>query len=246
MQSSNSDSPRLSQAALSRSHFLRLAAGALFPFVGWRLPAAAAPNPELAQNSDASATNEAAALGRMGAILVSEFGSVKIHSYLSPADGFQVNTQMIEGPKATPAALRRRSRVIRSDAREACRSHHSLPAHTDHWAGLQVLTERFPNARVFALDGSPTRFAPVAQRGSMASAELTAISRRRRSPKDHSGSMGSPTTSSGSSTGPLGIPTIRDRVIRDNGTGIPPEVREKIFNPFTIIEFTHKLTHLSH
>jgi glyoxylase-like metal-dependent hydrolase (beta-lactamase superfamily II) len=27
-------------------------------------------------------------------------------------------------------------------------------AHTDHWGGLQVLTERFPNARVFALDGT--------------------------------------------------------------------------------------------
>jgi glyoxylase-like metal-dependent hydrolase (beta-lactamase superfamily II) len=26
-------------------------------------------------------------------------------------------------------------------------------AHTDHWGGLQVLTERFPGARVFALDG---------------------------------------------------------------------------------------------
>jgi glyoxylase-like metal-dependent hydrolase (beta-lactamase superfamily II) len=26
-------------------------------------------------------------------------------------------------------------------------------AHTDHWGGLQVLTERFPAARVFALDG---------------------------------------------------------------------------------------------
>src|SRR5258708_22174635 len=25
--------------------------------------------------------------------------------------------------------------------------------HPDHWAGLQVLTERFPDARVFALDG---------------------------------------------------------------------------------------------
>jgi len=40
MQSTYFGSPRLSQAALSRSHFLRLAAGALFPFVGWRLPAA--------------------------------------------------------------------------------------------------------------------------------------------------------------------------------------------------------------
>jgi metal-dependent hydrolase (beta-lactamase superfamily II) len=26
-------------------------------------------------------------------------------------------------------------------------------AHTDHWSGLQVLTERFPDAGVFALDG---------------------------------------------------------------------------------------------
>jgi glyoxylase-like metal-dependent hydrolase (beta-lactamase superfamily II) len=26
-------------------------------------------------------------------------------------------------------------------------------AHTDHWSGLQVLTERFSDARVFALDG---------------------------------------------------------------------------------------------
>ena len=33
---------RLSKAALSRSRFLRLAAGALLPFVGLRLPAAAA------------------------------------------------------------------------------------------------------------------------------------------------------------------------------------------------------------
>ena len=100
MQSSNSGSQRLSQAALSRSRFLRLAAGVLLPFVGWRLSAAAAPNPELAQNSNAPGTKNAAAPGRMGAIVVSEFGPVKIHTYLSPADGLQVNTQMIEGPSA--------------------------------------------------------------------------------------------------------------------------------------------------
>src|SRR5438876_6930074 len=98
MPSSNSGFQRLSQAALSRSRFLRLAAGALLPFVGLRLSAAAAPNAELAQNSGAPGTKDAE--GRMGAILVSQFGPVKIHSYLSPADGFQVNTQMIEGPTA--------------------------------------------------------------------------------------------------------------------------------------------------
>jgi hypothetical protein len=42
--SSNSGFQRLSQAALSRSRFLRLAAGPLLPFVGLRLSAAAAPN----------------------------------------------------------------------------------------------------------------------------------------------------------------------------------------------------------
>src|SRR5258707_1513570 len=98
MLSSSSGFQRLSQAALSRSRFLRLAAGALLPFVGLRLSAAAAPNPELAENTGAPGTKDAE--GRMGAILVSQFGPVKIHSYLSPADGLQANTQMIDGPTA--------------------------------------------------------------------------------------------------------------------------------------------------
>jgi glyoxylase-like metal-dependent hydrolase (beta-lactamase superfamily II) len=146
------------QAALSRSRFLRLAAGALLPFVGLRLSAAAAPNAELAQNSGAPGTKDAE--GRMGAILVSQFGPVKIHSYLSPADGFQVNTQMIEGPTAVvifdgqlllPYADEAASYVqtLGKPVDRIILSH----AHTDHWSGLQVLTERFPDARVFALDG---------------------------------------------------------------------------------------------
>jgi glyoxylase-like metal-dependent hydrolase (beta-lactamase superfamily II) len=160
MQSSNSGSRRLSQAALSRAHFLRLAAGALFPFVGWRPPAAAAPNPELGQNSGGPGTKQAAGPGRTGAILVSQFGPVKIHSYLSPADGLQVNTQMIEGPNALvifdgqlllPYADEVASyvRTLGKPIDRIILSH----AHTDHWGGLQVLTERFTDARVFALDG---------------------------------------------------------------------------------------------
>src|SRR5882672_12110868 len=93
----NSRVQRKSQADLSRSQFLQLAAAALVPFVGLPPSAAAAKNPELAQNGGAPATKDAAASGRMGAILVSQFGGVKIHSYLSPLDGFHVNTQMIEG-----------------------------------------------------------------------------------------------------------------------------------------------------
>jgi glyoxylase-like metal-dependent hydrolase (beta-lactamase superfamily II) len=158
--SSNSGFQSLSQAALSRSRFLRLAAGALLPFVGLRLSAAAEPNAELAQNSGAAGTKDVAAPGRMGAILVSQFGLVKIHSYLSPANGFQVNTQMIEGPTAVvifdgqlllPYADEVASYVetLGKPIDRIILSH----AHTDHWSGLQVLTERFPDAHVFALDG---------------------------------------------------------------------------------------------
>jgi glyoxylase-like metal-dependent hydrolase (beta-lactamase superfamily II) len=160
MPSDNPGFQRLSQAALSRSRFFRLAAGALLPFVGWRLSTVAAANHELAQKSDRPATKDAAAPGRMGAIIVSQFGSVKIHSYLSPADGLRVNTQMIEGPNAVvifdgqlllPYADEVASYVqtLGKPVDRIILSH----AHTDHWAGLQVLTERFPDARVFALKG---------------------------------------------------------------------------------------------
>src|ERR1700686_555213 len=159
MPQSNSRFQRLSQAALSRSQFLQLAAGALVPFVGLS-PSAAAKNPELAQNGGAPGAKDAAASGRMGAILVSQFGPVKIHSYLSPLDGFHVNTQMIEGPTAVvifdgqlllPYADEVASYVqtIGKPIGRIILSH----AHTDHWGGLQALTERFPDVRVFALDG---------------------------------------------------------------------------------------------
>ena len=88
MQPSNSRFQHLSQAALSRSQFLQLAAGALLPFVGLPPSAATAKNPELAQNGGAPRTEDAAASARMGAILVSQFGPVKIHSYLSPPTAF--------------------------------------------------------------------------------------------------------------------------------------------------------------
>jgi metal-dependent hydrolase (beta-lactamase superfamily II) len=157
---SSSRFQRFSQAALSRSQFLQFAAGSLLPLVGLPPSAAADKNPQLAQNGGASGTKDAAASGRMGAILVSQFGPVKIHSYLSPADGFQVNTQMIEGPTAVvvfdgqlllPYAdeVATYVQTLGKPVDRIILSH----AHTDHWSGLQVLTERFPDARVFALDG---------------------------------------------------------------------------------------------
>jgi metal-dependent hydrolase (beta-lactamase superfamily II) len=160
MLSNNSGAQRLSQAVLSRSRFLQLVAGALLPFVGWRLSAAAPANPELAQKTDAPATKDAAPPGRLGTILVSQFGPVKIHSYLSPADGLKVNTQMIEGSNAVVIFD---GQLLLTYADEVASYVQTLGkpvdriilshAHTDHWGGLQILTERFPNARVFALDG---------------------------------------------------------------------------------------------
>jgi hypothetical protein len=160
MPPSNPRFQRLSQAALSRSQFLQLAAGALLTLVGLPTWAATAKKPELAQCGGAPGPKDAAASGRMGAILVSQFGPVKIHSYLSPLDGFHVNTQMIEGPTAVvifdgqlllPYADEVASYVqtLGKTVDRIILSH----AHTDHWSGLQVLTERFPDARVFALDG---------------------------------------------------------------------------------------------
>jgi glyoxylase-like metal-dependent hydrolase (beta-lactamase superfamily II) len=160
MRSNNPASQRSSQAALSRSHFLRLAAGALLPFAGWRPSAADAANTELAENNGAAEMKDAAAPVRRGAILVSQFGPIKIHSYLSPTDGLQVNTQMIEGPSAVvifdgqlllPYADEVASYVetLGKPIDQIILSH----AHTDHWGGLQALTERFASTRVFALDG---------------------------------------------------------------------------------------------
>ena len=157
MLSSNSGFQHLSQAALSRSRFLQLAAGALLPFVGWRLSAAAAPNPELAQTSGAPGTKDAAAPDRIGAIAPSQFGPVKIHSTSAPPGSLRVSVQMIEGPAIVftivsccrmPTKLRR-VQTLGKPVDRIILSH----AHTDHWGGLQVLTERFPDARVFALDG---------------------------------------------------------------------------------------------
>ena len=157
---SNSRFQHLSQTALSRSQFLQLAAGALLPFVGLPPSAAADKKSGLAQNGGALGPKDAAASGGLGAVLVNQFGPVKIHSYLSPLDGFQVNTQMIEGPTAVvifdgqlllPYANEVASYVqtLGKPVDRIILSH----AHTDHWSGLQALTERFPDAPVFALEG---------------------------------------------------------------------------------------------
>jgi glyoxylase-like metal-dependent hydrolase (beta-lactamase superfamily II) len=160
MQSSHSGFQRSSQTALSRSRFLKLATSVLLPFVAFPASAGAASSSDLTQNGSVPGTKAAAASDRMGAILVSQFGPVKIHSYLSPADGLQANTQMIEGPNAVVIFD---SQLLLPYAGEVASYVQTLGkpvdriilshAHTDHWGGLQVLTERFPETRVFALGG---------------------------------------------------------------------------------------------
>ena len=88
MPSGNSGFQRLSKAALSRSRFLRLAAGALLPFVGWHLSATAAANHELAQKSNRPATKDASAPGRMGAILVNQSDPSKFTPTSAPPTAF--------------------------------------------------------------------------------------------------------------------------------------------------------------
>jgi glyoxylase-like metal-dependent hydrolase (beta-lactamase superfamily II) len=95
-----------------------------------------------------------------GTIRVARFGNVKIHSYVSPADGWKVTSQIVEGPKqhvifdgqlllpyATEVAAH--AAGLGKPVERIVLSH----GHPDHWSGLQVLTEKFPSAKVYALPG---------------------------------------------------------------------------------------------
>jgi glyoxylase-like metal-dependent hydrolase (beta-lactamase superfamily II) len=90
-----------------------------------------------------------------GKVLVSEHGDVRVHTYISPEDGLLTNTQIVEGP----------NRLVIFDgqfflpyAREVARYMATLGKpvdrivlshiHLDHWSGLSVLTEHYPDAPV--------------------------------------------------------------------------------------------------
>jgi glyoxylase-like metal-dependent hydrolase (beta-lactamase superfamily II) len=102
----------------------------------------------------------AAGQPRQGSIRVTSFGPVKIHSYVSPADGWLVNTQIVEGPTELVIFD---GQLLLQYAEEVADYAASLGkpvnriiishGHPDHWSGLQILTQRFPSARVYALPG---------------------------------------------------------------------------------------------
>jgi len=95
---------------------------------------------------------------RKGTVVVRHYPDVRIHTYISPPDGFLVNTHMIEGPEklvlfdgqllntyaAEVAAYASR---LGKPVEQIIVSH----AHPDHWAGLEVLAARFPTASNAAL-----------------------------------------------------------------------------------------------
>ncbi len=104
--------------------------------------------------------SQGAELVRQGTVRVVQFGDVKIHSYVSPVDGWLVNSQIVEGPKQLVIFD---AQLFLPYAEEVADYATSLGkpvnrivishGHPDHWSGLQVLTERFPSAGVYALDG---------------------------------------------------------------------------------------------
>jgi glyoxylase-like metal-dependent hydrolase (beta-lactamase superfamily II) len=95
-----------------------------------------------------------------GTITVARGAQVTIHTYTSPPDGWLVNTQIPEGP--TRLVLFD-GQLVNAYAEEvatyASRLHKPVERlivshdHPDHWAGLAVLTARFPQAAVHALPG---------------------------------------------------------------------------------------------
>jgi glyoxylase-like metal-dependent hydrolase (beta-lactamase superfamily II) len=106
-------------------------------------------------------TPVSAQTARQGTVRVAQFGDVKIHSYVSPTDGWLVNSQIVEGPKelvifdgqlllAYAEEVADYAASLRKPVNRIVISH----GHPDHWSGLQILVERFPSARVYASAGT--------------------------------------------------------------------------------------------
>jgi len=95
-----------------------------------------------------------------GAITITDRAGIRIHSYVSPADGWHVNSHIVETP----------TRLIIFDGQFLNKYAEEVVAYTaalgkpvdriilshdhpDHWAGLEILTQHFPNAPIYALSG---------------------------------------------------------------------------------------------
>lgn len=104
---------------------------------------------------------------------------VRIHTYVSPPDGFGVATQIVEGPASIVIFD---CQLLDDYAEEAAQFVRRLGkpvdrivvshAHPDHWAGLGVFTRHFPSARVHAL---PEVKQAIAARGDAILASLKPV-----------------------------------------------------------------------
>ncbi len=93
-------------------------------------------------------------------IFQSEYPRVRVHTYVSPPDGWLVNTQVVEGPKSLVIFD---GQLLNTHAAEVADyvGHLEKPVerivvshgHPDDWAGLEVLAQRFPSAPISALPG---------------------------------------------------------------------------------------------
>jgi glyoxylase-like metal-dependent hydrolase (beta-lactamase superfamily II) len=98
---------------------------------------------------------------RKGTVIVTERGGVRIHTYVAPADGWLVNTQIVEGPTKL---IIFDAQLLNPYAEEVATYATSLGkpvdriiishGHPDHWAGLEVLTKHFPDAPIYSLAGA--------------------------------------------------------------------------------------------
>jgi glyoxylase-like metal-dependent hydrolase (beta-lactamase superfamily II) len=94
----------------------------------------------------------------VGKVVVSSHGDVRLHTYVAPPMGWLVDTQIVEGPNGLVIFD---AQLLNLCAEEVATYAASLGkpierivvshGHPDHWAGLDVLKRRFPNAPVYAL-----------------------------------------------------------------------------------------------
>jgi glyoxylase-like metal-dependent hydrolase (beta-lactamase superfamily II) len=95
-----------------------------------------------------------------GTVRVRTHGDVRVHTYISPEDGLLTNTPIVEGPNKLIVFD---AQFFLPYAREAASYAKSLNKpveriilshiHLDHWSGLSILSEQFPDAPIYAPRG---------------------------------------------------------------------------------------------
>ena len=93
-----------------------------------------------------------------GTVVISAYPSLRVHTYVSPPDGWLVTTPIVEGPEELVIFD---GQLLNAYAEEVAAYAHSLRkpveriivshAHPDHWAGLEVLSREFADAPISAL-----------------------------------------------------------------------------------------------